>query len=281
MSDQSYAIRVGAKEHVRLDRIPADQNGGLDRDHAEELAAHLGEEMGELHDLLFAAGTHSLLVVLQGRDTSGKDGLIRHILRFVNAQSCRVVPFKAPEPSELAHDFLWRIHQQAPARGSIALFNRSHYEDVLIVRVRQLVPEHVWSRRYEHINAFERCLMDAGTIIVKVMLHISKEEQAKRLLDREKDPRKAWKLAVADWRERELWDAYTEAYEEMLRRCSPEEAPWHVVPADHKWYRNLAVTDLLVRTLRPYRDGWMEHLRSIGEKASAELRAYREGRPAQ
>jgi PPK2 family polyphosphate:nucleotide phosphotransferase len=273
----SYAHHITGGR-IRLKDYDPGDHGGLKREEAQEKTAELGAEMGELHDLLFAAGQNALLIVLQGRDTSGKDGLIRHLLQYINAQSARVVPFKVPTAGELAHDFLWRIHCETPARGSIAIFNRSHYEDVLVVRVHNIVPEEVWRRRYDHINHFESLLRDANTILVKFYLHINKEEQEQRLLDREKDATKAWKLAVGDWKERELWDRYTEAYEEALSRCSPEHAPWYVVPANHKWFRDLAVTERIVETLRPYRKAWTEHLEKIGATAKAELEAYREQR---
>lgn len=250
----------------------------IDKKEALRRIEELGQELAELEDLLFYSGRHALLILLQGRDTSGKDGAIRRILDFSNAQSCRVEAFKAPTQEELAHDFLWRVHRKVPGRGEITLFNRSHYEDVLVVRVHNLVPEEVWRKRYEHIHHFERLLTDSGTILLKFFLHISKEEQEKRLLDREKETEKAWKLSVGDWKERELWDEYTPAYEEALYRCSSPEAPWHVVPADQKWFRDLAILDKIVETLRPYRHGWLKSLESIGAKAMDELAAYRAAR---
>jgi PPK2 family polyphosphate:nucleotide phosphotransferase len=231
--------------------------------------------MAELHDLLFAAGQNGLLIVLQGMDTSGKDGLIRSLLTHINAQSCRVIPFKAPSERELAHDFLWRIHPETPGRGTIAIFNRSHYEDVLVVRVHKLVPESVWKKRYDYINNFERLLLDSGTIILKFFLHISKEEQEERLMDREKDPTKSWKLSVGDWKEREFWADYQDAYEDAIKQCSPKDAPWHIVPANHKWFRNLAVTECIVETLREYRESWMGFLESQGKERKKELEAFR------
>ncbi len=271
----SYIEPVKSSKPVHLSNVDPSQHGGLQKEDAIARAAELGAEMGELHDLLFFAGQNGLLIVLQGLDTSGKDGLIRHLLQFINAQSCRVIPFKVPTEAELSHDFLWRIHQQTPGRGSIAIFNRSHYEDVLVARVHDLVPESVWRRRYDHINAFEANLADAGVIIAKFYLHISKDEQEKRLRDREKATEKAWKLAVGDWREREHWDEYTKAYEDALSHCSTEVAPWHIVPADNKWYRNLAVTERIVELLRPYRKPWLERLEKTGEAAKKELEAYR------
>jgi PPK2 family polyphosphate:nucleotide phosphotransferase len=235
--------------------------------------------MTELFDLLFYAGKHSLLIVLQGRDTSGKDGTIRSLLSYSNAQSCRVIPFKVPTPEEVAHDFLWRVHQQTPGRGSIAIFNRSHYEDVLVARVHKLVPDPVWKRRYDHIDNFERLLLDADTILLKFYLHISRDEQEQRLLEREKETEKAWKLNVGDWKERELWDDYTRAYEDALNKCASPDAPWYVIPANHKWFRNLAVTEAVVTALQPYRKEWLAHLDRIGAAAKAELEAYRAHHP--
>jgi PPK2 family polyphosphate:nucleotide phosphotransferase len=270
-------ILVDKPQPIRLSDCPTQAFNGHTKAESTPKLDALGEEMEELLDLLFSAGQHSLLIVLQGMDTSGKDGTIRHILTHSNAQSLKVWPFKVPTPIELSHDFLWRVHQVCPGRGSIAVFNRSHYEDVLVVRVHDLVPEKVWSRRYEQINAFEELLAEHNTIILKFFLHITKEEQEQRLLDREKEVEKAWKLAVADWKEREHWDAYQEAYEAAIGRCSSEEAPWHIVPSDQKWYRNLAITRAIVEALKPYRKGWMEKLEMVGEKAKAELAAMRQG----
>lgn len=271
----SYAQTIKTGKSVHLAEYDPKDTQGLSRPIAEERTAALAGELDELDDLLYAAGQHALLIVIQGRDTSGKDGLIRHLLSHINAQSCTVVPFKVPSSQELSHDFLWRVHQQTPGRGSLAIFNRSHYEDVLVVRVHNLVPEKVWRQRYDHINHFERLLTDSNTILLKFYLHISKEEQEKRLLEREKEVEKAWKLSVGDWKERELWDDYTKAYEEALSQCSTAEAPWHLVPADKKWYRNLAVTESIVETLRPYRAQWMERLEQIGRVAKRELEEYR------
>lgn len=270
----SYALSpVSGK--VNLGSIDPEFDGGLAKDEGEELLKKVGAELSELLDLLFFAGQHSLLVVLQGRDTSGKDGTIRRILSFANAQSCSVSSFKVPTPKELAHDFLWRVHHETPGKGESKIFNRSHYEDVLVVRVHEIVPEEVWSKRYDAINSFERLLVDANTIVVKFCLHISKDEQEQRLLDREREVEKAWKLSAGDWKEREHWDAYTEAYEAALSKCSPDYAPWYVVPSNKKWFRDLAVVSTLVRTLRAYESSWMQRLEKIGAEAKAELEAYR------
>lgn len=259
---------------MRLAEIdPQGQN--LEKEEIKAQIEALSDELNELQDLLFYAGRHSLLLVLQGMDTSGKDGTIRHIFSLLHAQAASVAAFKVPTPEELAHDFLWRCHAKTPGKGEFRIFNRSHYEDVLVVRVHEFVPEAVWSRRYEHINAFEQGLADASTIIVKVMLHISKEEQEERLLAREQETEKAWKLNVGDWKERRLWDEYQEAYEAVIQSCSTEHAPWYVIPANRKDERDVAITQILVETLRPYRSDWEQHLAELGQKAVAELKEFR------
>lgn len=273
-----FTHRIDGTHRVRLADLPADERGGLTKEEGQERLAKLGAEWEELEDLLFYAGQHSLLIVLQGRDTSGKDGTIRSLLTYSNASSVRVESFKVPTEEELAHDFLWRVHTRTPRQGFTTIFNRSHYEDVLVVRVHNLVPKEVWERRYDHINHFEELLRDSRTLILKFYLHISKKEQEERLLDREKETEKAWKLSAGDWKEREFWDDYTAAYEDALNRCARPHAPWYVVPADHKWFRNLAVMERLVDTLRPHREEWLRALEKIGEKALAEIRAYRSGK---
>lgn len=275
-----YSIKVKSGEKVSLRDIPTDSNGGMEKSEGEEKAKELGEELTELQELLFAAGQTPVLIVLQGRDTSGKDGTIRHLLKYMNAQSTRVTPFKVPTPQELAHDYLWRVHKETPGRGETVIFNRSHYEDVLVVRVHGLVPEATWKKRYGHINDWEKLLTDCGTIVLKFFLHISKDEQEQRLLEREQEVEKAWKLSANDWKERERWDEYATAYEDMLNRCSTEDAPWHVIPADRKWYRNLAITEVITESLRGQREGWMQKLESIGVEAKAELAEYRAGKSA-
>jgi PPK2 family polyphosphate:nucleotide phosphotransferase len=208
-------------------------------------------------------------------DTSGKDGAISHVMKSVNPQGCRVTSYGKPTADELGHDFLWRVHAAAPRRGMIGIFNRSHYEDVLVVRVHSLQPEVAWRRNYDHINAFERLLTDNGTIILKFFLHISREEQAERLRAREEEPDKRWKLSAGDYVERELWDAYEAAYEDALGKCSTAWAPWYVVPADRKWHRNLAVAEAIVTALEPYRDDWQRALRERGRRNYEELLAVR------
>jgi len=210
------------------------------------------KELVRLQELLYAEARHSLLIVLQAMDTGGKDGTIRHVMRGVNPQGCVVTPFKVPTAEELAHDYLWRVHKVVPPKGMIGIFNRSHYEDVLVVRVHNLVPESVWSKRYEQINQFEKHLTENGVTILKFFLHISKEEQKRRLQERLDDPRKQWKFAVGDLAERQRWDEYMAAYEDVLNLTSTPWAPWYVVPADHKWYRNLVVSSIVVETLRGF-----------------------------
>jgi PPK2 family polyphosphate:nucleotide phosphotransferase len=236
----------------------------------------LTRELGELQELLAAAQHHSLLMALQGMDTSGKDGTIRRVLSQVNPQGCEVRSFKGPTGRELGHDFLWRIHRGTPGRGIITIFNRSHYEDVLVVRVHNLVPVEVWNRRYTAINNFERLLAQNGMIILKFYLHISNEEQERRLLARQKDKTKAWKLSAADWAERKYWDAYQEAYEDALSKCSTNEAPWYIVPANKKWSRDLLVARTLVHTLRPYKAQWLDRLVVRGEQELARIEQMQE-----
>ena len=217
---------------------------------AEKEFKALREELAEWQHKLYSAGKHSLLIVLQAMDAGGKDGTIRRVFEGVNPQGVKVASFKAPTSEELSHDFLWRIHQEAPAKGMIGVFNRSHYEDVLIVRVLNLVPQSIWEPRYQHINNFENLLADSGTIIRKFYLHISKDEQKERLQERLDDPTKHWKFDAGDLKQRAHWDKYQEAFADMLGRCSTETAPWYVIPANQKWYRNLAITRVLVHTLR-------------------------------
>ena len=231
----------------------------------------LGAELSELQELLAAAQHHSLLVVLQGMDASGKADTIFQVLSRVNPQGCEVHAFKAPTIRELAHDFLWRVHRVTPGRGVITIFNRSHYEDVLVVRVHNLVPEKDWSQYYAAINNFEDLLAQDDTILLKFYLHVSNEEQEKRLLARQMDKTDAWKLTTADWAERKYWDAYQEAYEDVLSKCSTGEAPWYIVPANKKWYRNLLVARTLVHTLRPYKAQWLDKLVVRGKQELARI----------
>lgn len=271
----SYAIEVKPGAKVDLQKIETKADAGLTKEEGRARTDDLAAKIGELEELMFASKMNGLLLVFQGRDTAGKDGAINRVISYVNVQSCRVTGFKVPTEEELGHDFLWRIHKETPARGGISVFNRSHYEDVLVVRVHDIVPEQVWSKRYERINEFERLLTDSGTIVLKFYLHISKEEQEERLLAREKEVAKYWKLSAGDWKEREFWDDYTKAYEDALSKCSTESAPWRIIPADRKWFRDLAVAEAIHDTLTGYRDAWTEKLEAIGAKAKEELAAYR------
>lgn len=221
-----------------------------DRQAADEAFRALRDELIELQQRLYAEDKHKLLIIFQAMDAGGKDGTIRRVFRGVNPQGVKVTSFKAPSKEELAHDFLWRIHRAVPARGDIGVFNRSHYEDVLVVRVHNLVPEAVWRPRFEQINHFEKLLHNSGTTILKFYLHISKEEQRERFQARIDEPDKHWKFSFEDLEKRKLWDQYMAAFEEMLNRTTTPWAPWHVIPADQKWYRNLVVTQAIVEALR-------------------------------
>jgi len=242
-----YRIAPGAA--VNLDDWNPRDAGEFDKDTAKPLMKQLNERLEALQELLYAQGKHKLLVVLQATDTGGKDGTIRHVFEGTNPQGVKVASFKRPTTRELAHDYLWRVHANTPGSGEIVIFNRSHYEDVLVVRVHDLVPAERWSRRYDHINALEQLLADEGTTIVKFFLNISKAEQAERLQARLDDPSKHWKFSLGDLDERKRWGDYRKAFEEMLARTSTADSPWYVVPADRKWYRNLVVASVLVDAL--------------------------------
>lgn len=245
---REFIVQPGTK--VKLDRIdPAGSAGFSDKAEANGLLEKNQQRLEELRYLLFAESRAALLVVLQGLDASGKDGVVRQVMSGVSPQSCRVTTFRVPTAEELAHDFLWRVHRAVPARGEIGIFNRSHYEDVLVVRVHNLVPEKQWRGRYDEINDFERMLARNGTHILKFFLHISKDEQKRRLEQRLADPAKNWKMSLGDLREREHWDDYQRAYEEALSRCSTDWAPWFVIPSDRKWFRNLAISEIIVEKL--------------------------------
>ena len=209
----------------------------------------LNQRLEELQELLYAEHKHKVLIVLQAMDTGGKDGTIRHVFEGVNPQGVRVASFKKPTPEELDHDFLWRVHEQVPARGEMVIFNRSHYEDVVVVRVHNLAPPEVWSKRYDHINDFERTLADEGTTLLKFFLHIDRDEQKERLQTRLDEPNKRWKFNPADLEERNLWPKYIEAYEDAISKTSTDWAPWYIVPANRKWYRNLVVGTVIIETL--------------------------------
>ncbi len=268
--------KVEEGSHIKLkDYDPGYTDKHADHAEAEQELLKLSDELDQLQELMAAAQQHSLLLVLQGMDTSGKDGTIRHVLSHVNPQGCTVHSFKQPTPEELSHDFLWRVHRVTPAKGVMGIFNRSHYEDVLIVRVHNLIPEEVWQHRYKAINHFEKLLARSNTIILKFFLHISFDEQTERLKAREDDKDKAWKLSASDWAERKYWDDYQRAYEDALSECSTDEAPWYIVPANHKWYRNLAVADTLVKTMRQYKDTWQAALEKRGKQELEALQRMR------
>ena len=245
---KQFIVKPGSK--VDLGKIDAGYKDS--HESHEEATPEIEAYRDKLRDLqfrLYAEKKRSLLICLQALDAAGKDGTVNHVLSAMNPQGCRAYGFKQPSTEELAHDFLWRIHKAAPAKGEVAIFNRSHYEDVLVVRVHDLVPKSVWSKRYDLINDFERLLVDNGTHVVKFFLHISEDEQLRRFKQRIDDPARNWKISDADYKERAYWADYQKAYEEALSKCSTEHAPWYVIPANHKWFRNLAVSEIIVKTL--------------------------------
>jgi len=222
----------------------------ISKEEGKNQLLQLNEELETLQELLYAEGKHKLLIVLQAMDTGGKDGTIRHVFEGVNPQGVKVFSFKVPTEEELAHDYLWRVHEHTPGKGKIVIFNRSHYEDVLVVRVHNIVPKEIWSRRYEHIRAFENLLAEEGTTILKFYLHIDKDEQKDRLQARLDEPNKNWKFSRGDLEERKLWDKYLEAFEDALEKTSTETAPWYVIPANRKWYRNLVISSIIIEKLK-------------------------------
>jgi PPK2 family polyphosphate:nucleotide phosphotransferase len=242
-----YRVAPGAK--VSLGDTTTKDDGGLDQKAAEAELEKTLSTLSDLQELMYAEGKHALLAVFQAMDAGGKDSTIRHVFGPVNAAGCYVVSFKQPTEHELARDFLWRVHQHVPPKGSIAVFNRSHYEDVLVVRVKNLVPKETWKQRYEQINAFERLLVDEGTAVVKFFLHVSRDYQKERLQRRLEKPDKWWKFNPADLEERKRWDEYQEAFEDALAKCSTKHAPWYVVPAERRWFRDLLVARVLTETL--------------------------------
>lgn len=244
-----YRVEPGSQ--VDLSRIDAGDTSAFPdgKKDTKEVFEKLNDRLEELQEELWAGGRHKVLVVLQGMDTSGKDGAIRHVFDGVNPLGVRVASFKAPTSEELDHDFLWRVHPKVPASGEMVIFNRSHYEDVLVVRAKELAPPEVWRPRYDQINDFERLLAETGTTILKFFLHIDKDEQKERLQARLDDPTKRWKFRRGDLDDRKLWNEYTKAYEEALSRTSKQDAPWYVVPSNKKWYRNLVVATVLVEAL--------------------------------
>lgn len=243
-------IKVKPGQKIKLKNIDPDDTGKFkDKETASEILAQNIERIAELQNVLYAENKHALLIVLQAMDAGGKDGTIRKIMSGINPQGVQVTGFGKPTEEELSHDFLWRIHQAVPPRGMIGVFNRSHYEDVLIVRVHNLVPKKVWQQRYEHINNFEQLLTDSNVTILKFYLHISKDEQKERFQARLDQPHKRWKFNPADLPERALWDDYMEAFEDVFERCSTEAAPWYIVPANRKWCRTVAISEVILKTL--------------------------------
>jgi PPK2 family polyphosphate:nucleotide phosphotransferase len=243
-------LMVHPGKKVKLHRYdPEDTLGWGKDDKTKKSLEKALKRIDELQYLLYAERKHALLIILQALDTGGKDGTIRHVMSGVNPQGCRVTSFKVPSSEEAAHDFLWRIHRVVPEAGEIGIFNRSHYEDVLVVRVHNLVPKDVWSSRYDEINTFESYLSVNRVKILKFYLHISRDEQKKRIMERVDDPDKHWKISEADFRERKFWDDYVTAYEDLLTKCSTKEAPWFIIPSNKKWFRNLAVSHVIAETL--------------------------------
>ncbi len=245
---EELLVKPGRK--FRLADVDPGETHGIDRQTAEEQLQKHRNQLLELQNCLYAESRRSVLVVLQGIDAAGKDGTIRHVMSGLNPQGVVVKPFKVPEGDERRHDYLWRVHQAVPEWGQIGIFNRSHYEDVLVVRVHDLVPKAVWSKRYAQINDFERMLVENGVRLLKFFLLISKDEQAKRFQARLANKEKNWKFSEADTKERKYWDDYMRAYDDVLNKCSTKHAPWHVVPANHKWFRNTAVAQILRDELR-------------------------------
>jgi PPK2 family polyphosphate:nucleotide phosphotransferase len=243
---ERFSVKPGTK--VRLDQVDPASAHGREAD-ASSLLDSDKARLHELQELLYAERARPLLICLQGMDTSGKDGTIGHIFGAMNPQGCRVASFKAPSAEEASHDFLWRVHRAAPAKGEVVIFNRSHYEDVLVSRVHKTVSKSVWTARYDQINAFEEELTAEGTHILKFFLHISKREQLKRFKDRLDDPTKQWKISEADYAERKHWGDYIKAYDDALSRCSTDRAPWFIIPSDHKWFRNLAIARIVVAAM--------------------------------
>ena len=243
-------FRVEPGTRVKLSQIDPDYKGDdKDQSAVQDELAKLTKRLAELQYLMYAECKRSFLIVLQAVDGGGKDGTVNHVIASMNPQGATVQPFKVPSAEELAHDYLWRVHKVTPAKGRVVVFNRSHYEDVLVVRVHGLVPPEVWSGRYDEINAFEKLLSDNGTHIIKFFLYIDKKEQLARFKQRLEDPAKQWKISESDYKEREFWDAYQNAYEDAISKCSTADAPWYIIPANHKWCRNMAISRILVATM--------------------------------
>ncbi|MDP9122077.1 MAG: polyphosphate kinase 2 family protein [Acidobacteriota bacterium] len=259
-----HRVEPGSK--FRIDKVDPSSTAGwkVGKGKREETLEAMSRQLGELQTLLWAEHRHKVLIVLQGMDTSGKDGTISHVFLGINPQGVKVANFRAPTPDELDHDFLWRVHSQVPGKGEIVIWNRSHYEAVLAERVHELVPPEEWELHYDQINDFERLLAETGTTILKFLLHIDPDEQKKRLQQRLDDPSKSWKLSLADLVDRKLWKRYMEAYQDAIERTSTRHAPWYVVPANKKWYRNLVVASTLVDALK--------HLKMKLPRPAADLR---------
>jgi PPK2 family polyphosphate:nucleotide phosphotransferase len=248
---KKFKVEPGSK--VKLKDIDASYKGDGDKAAAQDQLEKYTQRLAELQYLMYAENKRSLLIVLQAMDAGGKDGVIRHVVNSMNPQGCTVTAFKTPSTEELSHDYLWRIHKVTPSRGHVAIFNRSHYDDVLIVRVHNLVPKNVWLKRYDEINAFEKELVDNGTHILKFYLHIDKDEQLARFKQRLEDSSRQWKISELDYKEREYWDDYQKAYEDAINNCSTDYAPWYTIPANRKWFRNLAISQILTETLESFK----------------------------
>ena len=243
------ALRVRAGSRVDLSQFHPDDFHGWPKDEARDATKEQLERLADLQDRLWAQQRHAVLVVLQGIDASGKDGAIRRVMSAFNPQGCQVSSFKVPTAEEAAHDFLWRVHKRVPAKGEIGVFNRSHYEEVLVVRVHELVPRDVWTGRYELINEFEETLTETGTTPVKFFLHISRDEQRDRLQERYENPKKRWKFSLGDLDERGLWNEYMKAYEDALSKTSTATSPWYLIPSNRNWFRDLAIATILADTI--------------------------------
>jgi PPK2 family polyphosphate:nucleotide phosphotransferase len=247
---KSAIVTACPGDKIRLSRIDPDDTGSLKKEEAAARFLQLRDKISELQQILYAEHNRSLLLVFQALDTGGKDGTVKALCNGLNPAGLHVHSFKVPSIEELDHDFLWRVHKAAPGKGMIGLWNRSHYEDVIAVRVHKSVPKKVWKERYDQINKFEKILTENGTTVIKFMLHISKDEQKKRLLERLENPTKWWKFSAGDLKERLFWDHYQSAYQDAINHCTTARAPWHIVPANHKWARNVAIAELVLRALK-------------------------------
>jgi PPK2 family polyphosphate:nucleotide phosphotransferase len=272
MGSMGYALRCDGSQPVDLAAVDTRGDNSIAKEVGKAELDALAKELGELQELLFAAGTDALLIILQGMDTSGKDGTIRDVLNEMNPSGVHVWSFKVPTAEERAHDFLWRHHLHTPALSMVAVFNRSYYEAVLVELVKGIIPPEVADSRYPHIKDFELLLDQSRTFVVKFFLHISEETQKERLLARQEEVEKWWKLSLADWQERQRWDDYMAAYQTAINATATTWAPWYVIPSDRKWYRNLAVAQALAETLRPHRGDWLAALRERGKQELAALR---------